>query len=108
MAEIANCYATHRDHLGRGASDWFFREPVNNARLVPFAAYYELVAGLRDCLPKRTSLADVFSRADAMKHIDADARVAELNRLGSLHRPRPTEATSSRIGCQSLEYDDAD
>ena len=35
----------HRDQLGRQLQDWFFREPVNNARLVPLAAYNELVAG---------------------------------------------------------------
>jgi predicted aminopeptidase len=109
MAEIASCYGAHRDQLGRGVSDWFFREPVNNARLVPFAAYHELVAGFEGLFVESGQIwPTFFSRADAMKRIDADARVAELNRLGSMHRPQPTDVAAARVRCQSLDYDDAD
>jgi predicted aminopeptidase len=110
MSEIANCYATHRDQLGGGASDWFFREPVNNARLVPFAAYHELVAGFEGLFADSDEdWPTFFSRADGMKRMDADARVAELNRLASVYRPQLTQSIAAPpIRCLSLDYDDAD
>jgi len=110
MTAVASCYATHRDQLGSGASDWFFRERVNNARLVPFAAYHELVAGFAGLFADSGEVwSTFFSRADRMKHIDADARVAELNRLASLYRTEPAQnAAGAPIRCRALEYDNTD
>jgi predicted aminopeptidase len=110
MTEIASCYATHRDQLGGGASDWFFRESVNNARLVPFAAYHELVAGFAGLFAVSGEVwPTFFSRADGMKRIDADARVTELNRLASMYGTEPAQnIASAPIRCQALQYDDTD
>jgi predicted aminopeptidase len=110
MAEMASCYASYRDQFDGGASDWFFREPVNNARLVPFAAYHELVAGFAGLFADSDEVwTTFFSRADHMRRLDADARTAELDRLANLNRPEPAVAVATTpIRCQTLEYSDAD
>lgn len=105
MTEVANCYETNRELLGRGSWDWFFRQQLNNARFVPFAAYHEQVAGFAGLfVDSNETWATFFSRANNMRKIDADARVAELDRLAIVHRPA-TDVTSTRIRCRGLEYD---
>jgi hypothetical protein len=86
LAELASCYATHRDQLGRGASDWFFREPINNAR--PCRLRPIRTRGRLSCLQTAGKSGRRFARGRDEAY-RSDARVAELNRLANL-RPPPT------------------
>ena len=81
LSEVERCYRANQNLLGN--QDWFFRDELNNARLVPLAAYHELVAGFEQLFAQSDESWSVFyTNVAKVARLDSDARAAELNVWG--------------------------
>jgi predicted aminopeptidase len=103
MAEIERCYRENRVLLGDGVYDDFFRQQVNNARLVPFATYHDLVAGFAGLFAESQQDWSVFFlRAGQLKGFDADVRTEKLRQFADAYSKNTVAVTPIR--CHGLEY----
>jgi predicted aminopeptidase len=103
LSEVERCYRANQDLLGN--QDWFFRDPLNNARLVPLAAYHELVAGFEQLFAESDESWPVFYTSVAkLARLDIDARAAELKRLGRDGQKADRATDSVSIRCDTLRF----
>ena len=103
LAEVERCYRANEDVLGN--EDWFFRDDLNNARLVPFAAYHELIAGFERVFAQSDDSWPVFyASAAKLAHLDKTARTAELMRLGREQRATDHKTEAVPIRCDTLRF----
>ena len=103
LSEVERCYRANQNLLGD--QDWFFRSELNNARLVPLAAYHELVAGFEQLFAQSDESWPVFYTSVAkIARLDSDARAAELTRLGREWQDADHEADSASVRCDTLRF----
>jgi len=103
LAEIERCYRANPDQFGD--QDWFFRDGLNNARLVPLAAYNELVSGFAGLFIQADGSWPLFySKVMALGASAAEARTAELTRLGREQQAFERDADSVPVMCAALRF----
>ena len=102
FAEAERCYRDNRTVFGD--QDWFFRRGVNNAGLVPLAAYNELMTGFAGLFAQAgESWPKFYEKVAALGRLDRDSRSAELARLGQeFEAERGTR--DDRVRCSSLQF----
>jgi len=103
LEEIERCYRANTDEFGN--QDWFFRNGLNNARLVPLAAYNELVSGFAGLFAQAEESWPLFyAKVIALGASAPEARTAELTRLGREQRTFEHDADSSSVLCAALRF----
>ncbi|HEY6598947.1 MAG TPA: aminopeptidase, partial [Pseudomonadales bacterium] len=103
FAEVERCYRANQNLFGN--QDWFFGDELNNARLVPLAAYHEYIAGFEQLFVQSDeSWPAFYVRAAETARLDAGARAAELQRLGREGSHADAEVNPGSVRCDTLRY----
>jgi len=103
LAEIERCYRANPDQFGD--QDWFFRDGLNNARLVPLAAYNELVSGFAGLFVQAGESWPLFyAKVIALGASAVEPRTAELTRLGREQQAFGRDADSAPVLCSALRF----
>lgn len=103
MSEVERCYRANRDVLGD--QEWFFRQEINNASLVPFAAYHELVAAFERLFAQsEESWPAFYEHVAKIARLGAEAREAELKRLGEEGQIADRAAEAVPVRCDTLRF----
>ena len=102
FAEAERCYRANADEFGD--QDWFFRRGLNNARLVPLAAYNELIDGFEGLFAQaEESWPKFYESVAEVGHMKPDARDGKLQQLSSqFGAGRSNKAKPIR--CESLQF----
>jgi predicted aminopeptidase len=108
MVEIDRCMRINAEMLGQSATSDLLRIPMNNARLVPFAAYHEDVAGfaaLFDACGR--NWLTFFARVEALGREKPAQRTATMSELGGSAGVAPQTDSAAAVHCQTLTYEEA-
>jgi predicted aminopeptidase len=102
FAEAERCYRENQAVFGD--QDWFFRRGVNNAGLVPLAAYNELMTGFAGLFAQAGESWPIFyEKVAAMGRRARDPRNAELARLGE-EFAAARGAQIDHVRCGALQF----
>jgi predicted aminopeptidase len=105
MDEIDRCLLVNIDALGGSAARTLLREPMNNARLVPIAAYHEYVVGFRGIFDAGDRNWQTFYRR--VKSLAAEAvvrRRATIDEFAQAHGWQSQMELPQKVRCWTLTY----